>query len=59
MKPDDALRLHNAWKAAHPGEICPHPELEKERWFQGQDTGDKVCTTCGEVLSPAQVEKLR
>jgi hypothetical protein len=37
---------------------CPHTSYVQER--QGQfHTGDYICTLCGEVLTPADVEKIK
>jgi len=36
---------------------CSHPELDKE-YYLGSDTGDYVCTTCGESFSPQEMNAL-
>lgn len=42
----ETTRLQGEWKAKG-SPPCDHPHLEKERGYQGMDTGDKICTTCG------------
>ena len=37
---------------------CSHPGFDREFCF-GADTGDKVCTTCGRVLSSEEVEEIK
>ena len=37
---------------------CGHPDFDKE-YYLGADTGDKVCTTCGKVLSISEVEEIK
>ena len=46
MDPKETTRLQEAWKAKG-SPPCDHPRKEKER-LNGMQTGDKVCTTCGE-----------
>ncbi|MFE0103674.1 hypothetical protein [Streptomyces sp. NPDC059009] len=48
MEMDDATRLQKEWKAKG-SPACDHPHVEKER-VNGADTGDKVCTTCGQTF---------
>jgi|GEM_PF-2254951 len=45
MQLDKAKALRAGWK----GTSCDHPEIVKE-YYLGTSTGDKVCTTCGEVI---------
>lgn len=42
MQLKNALELKKQWG----NKPCDHPQLEKE-YFQGAQTGDYVCTTCG------------
>lgn len=46
MELSETQRLQREWKAKG-SPPCDHPRREKER-IQGSDTGDKVCTTCGQ-----------
>lgn len=46
MQMDSAIALNKRWK----GKSCEHPHLEKE-YHLGSQTGDYVCTTCGEAFS--------
>ena len=48
MEMADATRLQQQWEAKG-SPPCEHPRTEKER-FNGSDTGDKVCTTCGQTF---------
>lgn len=48
MDMSDAMRLRSKWQAKG-SPPCEHPRVEKER-MQGMDTGDKVCTTCGQTF---------
>ncbi|MFJ2961150.1 hypothetical protein ACIPIC_02435 [Streptomyces collinus] len=52
MQMDVGQRLRDEW-AAKGSPPCSHPRLEKEYW-QGSDTGDKVCDTCGELFYPGK-----
>jgi hypothetical protein len=52
MQMAEAARLQEAW-AAKGNPPCDHPQLVKE-YYLGTQTGDKVCTTCGEDFSRAQ-----
>jgi hypothetical protein len=36
---------------------CNHPNYEKE-YYLGANTGDKVCTQCGQVLSKDEIENI-
>lgn len=36
---------------------CSHPNLEKEYYFSAQ-TGEYVCTQCGEVFTKEEKDKL-
>ncbi|MGW7087490.1 hypothetical protein ACWGH2_28895 [Streptomyces sp. NPDC054871] len=53
MQADDAMRLNREWKEKG-SPPCEHPHLEKEYYLSAQ-TGDKVCTTCGEDFGPAKL----
>ncbi|MFZ3473078.1 hypothetical protein ACODT3_10910 [Streptomyces sp. 4.24] len=44
----EVQRAQQEW-AAKGSPPCDHPHIEKER-IQGSDTGDKVCTTCGQCF---------
>ncbi len=44
MQDTKAAELRKNWG----DEPCDHPHLEKE-YHLGMDTGDYVCTTCGET----------
>ncbi|MER5815475.1 hypothetical protein [Streptomyces californicus] len=46
MDPQETTRLQEAWKAKG-SPPCDHPNTVKER-LNGMQTGDKVCTTCGQ-----------
>ena len=56
MQADKAKQLRDAW-AAQGSSPCDHPELAKE-YILGSNTGDKVCTTCGEDFSPAELKAM-
>ena len=47
MQMQKAAKLREAW-AKNGGEPCHHPQVVKE-YHLGADTGDVVCTTCGET----------
>ncbi|GAA1246629.1 hypothetical protein GCM10009609_07670 [Pseudonocardia aurantiaca] len=49
MQMDEAKRLREE-QAAKGNPPCGHPQLVKE-YYLGTQTGDKVCTTCGEDFS--------
>jgi hypothetical protein len=53
MQFDKTNELRESWGK----KTCSHPHLEKEHYL-GSDTGDFVCTTCGETFSKAQKEKI-
>ncbi|WP_199828548.1 hypothetical protein [Streptomyces sp. WM6372] len=44
----EAIQVRREWadKGSPP---CEHPQIEKE-YHLGSDTGDKVCTTCGQCF---------
>lgn len=44
MQAEKAAELRKAWGK----KVCKHLKLEKE-YINGADTGDLVCTTCGEA----------
>ena len=46
METSETARLQEAWKAKG-SPPCDHPHKVRER-LNGNQTGDKVCTTCGE-----------
>lgn len=50
----EAARLRAKWG----NEPCTHPMLVKET-CRGNNTGDKVCPTCGMSFSPKEVEQRR
>jgi hypothetical protein len=52
VQADKAKRLRDDW-AAKDSPPCDHPQLAKE-YVLGAQTGDKVCTTCGEDFSRAE-----
>ncbi|MGW2595456.1 hypothetical protein ACWCXC_35000 [Streptomyces sp. NPDC001515] len=56
MQAADATRLQKEWEAKG-SPPCEHPRLAKEYYLSSQ-TGDKVCTTCGEDFSPAELKKM-
>jgi len=47
MQMEKAARLRRLWKAKG-NPPCTHSHLDKE-YYLGADTGDYVCTTCGEA----------
>lgn len=53
MQMDKARELRLSWGKKH----CKHPSFVKE-YYLGADTGDKVCTQCGETFSPEEYKKL-
>ncbi|MFL5624275.1 MAG: hypothetical protein ACJ788_01605 [Ktedonobacteraceae bacterium] len=63
MTTKDARELHLDWLAAG-NKTCTHPafatEYAGEGWEKGFTgrTGDSVCTTCGEVFSPTEVDEI-
>lgn len=48
MQMNEATKLREAW-AAKGNPECAHPDISKE-YHLGAQTGDKVCTTCGDVV---------
>lgn len=36
---------------------CDHPSFDKE-YFNGSDSGDYICTQCGQVFARFQKEKI-
>jgi hypothetical protein len=54
MRMKKAQRLRTAWR----NKPCNHPDYDREN-YRGADTGDKVCTQCGQELSDEEVEKIR
>lgn len=54
MQLSKARQLQAAWG----NKPCEHPFLEKE-YNLGGDTGDKVCTTCGQSFSPDEVAQIK
>lgn len=53
MQNEKAQNLRNNWN----GKPCKHTKLEKE-YFLGSDSGDYVCSQCGEVFTKTQKENL-
>ena len=47
MQIEDGVWLRKTW-AAKGNPSCDHPAVEKE-YSRGADTGDEVCTTCGDA----------
>lgn len=37
--------------------MCAHPQLDRE-YILSSNTGDKVCTTCGEDFSPQELKQM-
>lgn len=56
MQADRAEQLRDEW-ALTGGSVCPHPQLAKE-YILGSNTGDKVCTTCGDDFSPGEMQEM-
>ena len=54
MQTSKAKELQKQWG----DKPCNHPELAKE-YYLGSDTGDYVCTTCGEIGSLEYFEILK
>jgi len=54
MEMKKAQRLRTAWG----DKPCDHPDYDRENYL-GADTGDKVCTQCGRVLSDEKIEEIR
>lgn len=53
MQVQKALKLQKLWG----DKPCSHPSTEKE-YFNGSDTGDHVCTTCGKAVIDANGNKI-
>ena len=53
MQVSEAAQLRKAWGK----KPCLHPELDKE-YYLGSQTGDYVCTTCGEAFTEHEAERL-
>ncbi len=56
MQYEQAKNLREEWEAAG-SKPCQHPRLVKE-YFNGQDSGDKVCDTCGEEFTSDEASKI-
>ncbi len=54
MQADKAKTLRKQW-ASKGSPPCTHPVLDKE-YMLGLDTGDKLCTTCGQCFMPSEIE---
>jgi len=54
MQAKKAQRLRMEWG----DKPCDHPDYDREIVL-GCDSGDKVCTQCGEVLSAEEIEEIR
>jgi hypothetical protein len=55
MQMKKAERLSKQWEnKGNPP--CDHPVLDKE-YIEGFDTGDRVCTTCGQCFAPSELEQ--
>lgn len=54
MQMEKAAQLRKLWKAKG-NPPCNHPDLDKE-YYLGADTGDYVCTTCGESFAPYDLD---
>src|SRR2546421_5995261 len=52
-----AAKLREAWREAG-NKPCTHPAFEGE-YMHGMNTGDKICTTCGECFSPPEMDMMR
>ena len=57
MQSERAKRLEWDWKAKG-NSPCEHPQLEKE-YLAGLDTGDLLCSSCGETASRPEWDKRR
>ena len=56
MEIDKARHIRNRWTVAATAP-CHHHNLEKETEL-GEPTGNYVCPTCGESLTPEKVNEL-
>jgi hypothetical protein len=54
MRREQAINLVKYWS----NRICIHPELEKE-YYLGKETGNIVCTVCGETITKTFNYKVR
>ncbi len=54
MQMETAKQIRHEWG----DKLCDHPHFEKE-YYLGSQTGDYVCTQCGESFSPEAVEQIR
>jgi len=54
MQAKKANILREAWG----DKPCDHPDYDREIVL-GCDSGDKVCTHCGKVLSAEEIEEIR
>lgn len=66
MDMDEAKELRERWKAKG-SPPCDHPTLDREYYVDKtlsrsdphrSNTGDKVCTTCGEDFSPQELHEM-
>ena len=55
MEKDKVRHIRTRWLGTAP---CNHPNFEQETDL-GEPTGNYVCTTCGESLTPDEVSKIR
>jgi hypothetical protein len=55
MQMENAAKLRDEWQRKD-NPPCSHPRLDKE-YHLGADTGDVVCTTCGETWWPNDPER--
>lgn len=53
MQFKEAQQLRRNWD----GKPCKHPAFDRE-YDLGAHTGDFICTTCGEVFSPQEKERI-
>ena len=52
---DKAIKLRERW-VAKGNPPCDHPHLDEE-CYSGAQTGDYVCTTCGECFASCELGK--
>jgi hypothetical protein len=55
MQMKKAEQLRKQWESKG-NPLCDHPVLDKE-YIEGFDTGDRVCTTCGQCFAPSELEQ--
>jgi len=55
MQMEKAEQLRKRWESKG-NPPCDHPVLDKE-YIKGWDTGDRVCTTCGQCFAPSELEQ--